>query len=511
MAGHLVGAVIGNYRVLSVLGEGGMGAVLLAEQEYLKERVAIKILHPHYATNPSVAERFIQEAKAAQEIGHDNIVKIIDFGKHTDNTFYLVMELLEGESLARRLQRGAMTEADAAGLLVKVADALVAAHGKGIVHRDLKPDNIFLTRERVKIVDFGIAKVLGSAIRTATLAVLGTPQYMAPEQVRGARFVGPHTDVYALGIILFEMVAGHPPFTDPDVNALLGKHLFEPPPPLAQAATVSSVFDRLVMRCLEKDPAARPTMTEVRDVLQSIAAGERPNVLPQPPTMVVEPAPRRTPLLSAAADLAPSPVAIAAPKPSPPSPERLLEAPSTIDGVPAHLRVKQALGWGWPTFGAGLVGGGSFAIYKLLSGTRAVENVSIALFSGIIALGLWVLVRSVRQMQKRVVLVPTSRGLAVYRGGRLLAETRRDEVTEHPHDVVETIGVMVATGLVSLPAVGLYHEQPGVTVLLVPIVAILLSSLRSRFLLTRVHVPGGAAMFPKQAFARTIGDFQRWV
>jgi serine/threonine-protein kinase len=269
----MLGRELGNYVVRELIGEGGMGAVFAGEHRFLGTRVAIKVLHGTYATNADVGQRFFQEAKSAVEIGHPGIIRILDFGQSPSGELYLVMELLQGESLAQRLKtQGSFAEKDAARLGATICDALAAAHARGIVHRDLKPDNVFITSAgELKILDFGIAKVTGAS-GTRTGSLLGTPVYMAPEQCRDSKQVGPQTDVYAMGVILFEMVAGRPPFVG-EFTELLAHHLFETPPKPSQFRPVTPEVERLILQCLEKRPEERPAGMEVlRDRLMATIA-----------------------------------------------------------------------------------------------------------------------------------------------------------------------------------------------------------------------------------------------
>jgi serine/threonine protein kinase len=278
----MIGKELGNYVLRAVLGEGGMGMVFRAEHKFLGDAVAIKVLHGTFANQPSVADRFFQEAKAARDIGHPSIVQIRDFGQSADGGLYLVMELLEGESLSAVLGRGRLSEAQAAAIGAAIAAGLAAAHKKGIVHRDLKPDNVFVRGDgEVKILDFGIAKVVGASGKTNTGALLGTPRYMAPEQARSGSQVGPRTDIYALGVMLFQMVVGRTPFEGADMVAILGQVLFEAPPRPSSLVPVSAAFEALVLRCMEKDPAARPaSMDELRRELGPFMTSDAPAPLP---------------------------------------------------------------------------------------------------------------------------------------------------------------------------------------------------------------------------------------
>ncbi len=263
MEGHQVGA----YRLLHKIGEGGMGSVFLAEHVMLGRRAAVKMLHPTFSSQPEIVTRFFNEARAATAISDPGIVQIFDFGRHVDGSAYIAMELLEGETLDRRLQRvGRLPIGEALRLMRQVASSLGAAHARQIVHRDLKPENIFVVRdpevaggERTKIVDFGIAKLVGDgAMKTQTSAVMGTPTYMSPEQCRGAGHVDQRSDVYSLGCVLFTLLTGRPPFESEGIGDIIAMHLREPPRPPSQAAPgIPPEIDQLVLRCLAKDPAHR--------------------------------------------------------------------------------------------------------------------------------------------------------------------------------------------------------------------------------------------------------------
>ncbi len=273
MVAHaLIGSELGNYVVDSLLGEGGMGAVFAGRHKFLGHRVAIKVLHGSYANDESVTQRFFLEAKASIDIGHPNVIKVLDFGRSQEGSLYLVMELLEGLNLRQALAaNGPFSEREAVAIIVAVCDGLAAAHRKGITHRDLKPDNVFLTLDNeVKILDFGIAKVEKAGAGTKTGALLGTPVYMAPEQCRDAKLVGPHTDLYATGTILFELVTGRSPFSG-ELAEVIAKHLFESPPRPSTLAPISPQLEALILECLEKESAARPSSMEVlRDRLRAL-------------------------------------------------------------------------------------------------------------------------------------------------------------------------------------------------------------------------------------------------
>ena len=272
----MLGEVFGNYRVTAALASGGMGAVYRGEHALIGKPAAIKVLLPEWSANREIVNRFFNEARATTAIRHPGIVEIFDFGHHESGRAYLVMELLDGEPLSSRLSRvGRIAEPIAIGLVRSIVGALAAAHGAGIVHRDLKPDNVFLVRdpdvpggERPKLLDFGIAKLgdgaggaAGSTTNvraTRTGMVLGTPTYMAPEQCRGAGTVDARADLYAIGCIFFEMLAGRPPFVGEGAGELMAAHLMTPAERVSvHAPEVSPVVAEVIERLLRKQPEAR--------------------------------------------------------------------------------------------------------------------------------------------------------------------------------------------------------------------------------------------------------------
>jgi hypothetical protein len=266
----VIGSTLGSYTIHRELGRGGMGAVYVGGHALLGRQAAIKVLLPELSREQAIVQRFFNEARAATAIKHPGIVEIYDFGFAADGSAYIVMELLVGEPLADRLRRGRLPAVVAAHLTRQTAVALGAAHQAGIVHRDLKPDNIYLVPdaetaigERVKLLDFGIAKLgdagAGALARTSAGTILGTPYYMAPEQCRGDTALDHRADLYALGCVLYEMLAGRPPFTGEAAGAILGAHLHVAPTPLRHLAPdAPPELESLVMRLLAKEPAARP-------------------------------------------------------------------------------------------------------------------------------------------------------------------------------------------------------------------------------------------------------------
>jgi hypothetical protein len=258
----------GRYRLLDRLGEGGMGSVWVAENVSIKgSEVALKVMHSAFNADATVVQRFRTEAETTVRIGHPGIVKVFDFGELEDGTPYLVMERLHGESLADRLEReGALPPRDAASLLCTLLDALEAAHDKDIVHRDLKPENLFLARdgEQVapKILDFGVSKILGSDAErvklTRTGALVGTPAYMAPEQAMGDTAVDKRVDLWAMGVILYELVSGRLPYDGQNYNAMLVQIVTGRPRPVTDhVPTLDPALVALIERAMARNPRAR--------------------------------------------------------------------------------------------------------------------------------------------------------------------------------------------------------------------------------------------------------------
>ncbi len=292
-----VGQRIGNYRVLRKLGQGGMGAVYEAVQEEIGRRAAIKVLLPDFAKDQQSILRFFNEARAVNIIHHPGLVGVFESGRLDDGAAYIVMEYLSGELLTARLEKaGQLAHPDAINISRQIASALRAAHEKGIVHRDLKPDNVMLVAdpempdgERVKIFDFGIAKLRlnslapapASKLRTQTGVVMGTPTHMAPEQCRGAADVDGKADVYSLGVILYQMLVGHPPFVAESASELMSMHMRDKPPPVQKLdPSIPEELAELVHRMLAKDPEARPNMDEIVGELEALGAYRTRRVSP---------------------------------------------------------------------------------------------------------------------------------------------------------------------------------------------------------------------------------------
>ncbi len=261
-----IGDVVeGRYRIIKTLGEGGMGTVFLAEHALIKRRVAIKILHQELATDANVIERFMNEARAAGTLGHPNIVESTDMGFTGEHVPYIVFEYLEGSLLTDEIYRvGGLPVRRAVHIAQQIASALHAAHNANIVHRDLKSDNVFLTDrdealDHVKVLDFGISRFLeADDDQSHRGMVMGTPEFMAPEQITSPDHVDKRADIYALGVILYEMVTARRPFSnDEDPRALMHRIVNAAPPPMQRAEVPHAMQEMILHKLLAKDPAQR--------------------------------------------------------------------------------------------------------------------------------------------------------------------------------------------------------------------------------------------------------------
>jgi eukaryotic-like serine/threonine-protein kinase len=276
-----IGEIIeGKYRIVRLLGQGGMGAVFEGENLRIRRRVAIKLLHENISSQAESVARFEREAQAAARIGSDHICEVLDLGVLADGTRYMVMEYLEGESLGTRIERvGKMGPEISVPIMVQVLEGLGAAHSAGIIHRDLKPDNIFILPSKagianfVKVLDFGVSKfsqLAGDEMSmTRTGAVVGTPYYMSPEQARGASPIDHRTDIYAMGVLLYQATTGQVPFDATTFNELLFKIVLEPaPPPQQFVPDIDPEFAGIIQKAMAREQAQRyQTCAEFKNAL----------------------------------------------------------------------------------------------------------------------------------------------------------------------------------------------------------------------------------------------------
>jgi serine/threonine protein kinase len=275
---------LGRYRVLEPIGRGGMSTVFAGEHVTLRRPVAIKLLHDHLVAEGVMGRRMIDEAHTIAALHHPGIVEVLDVGATDDGRTFVVMERLQGEPLGDRVRRGRLSEERTIAFARQLASALDAAHAAGVVHRDLKPENVFVIPdpdvpggERVKLLDFGISKREGHAReRTLTGVVLGTPAYMAPEQTTGSPDVDARADVYALGVVLYQMVTGGLPFLGANTDELFVEHAFCAPAPAASKAPVSKRLSAIIERCLAKRPEDRyDSMAVLAATLDGLDSGPR--------------------------------------------------------------------------------------------------------------------------------------------------------------------------------------------------------------------------------------------
>jgi serine/threonine-protein kinase len=345
-ADPLVGSTVGSFRIIRVLGRGGMGTVYLAEHPVIGSRVAIKFLHESMASNADLVGRFYDEARAVNLIGHENIVGIFDLAMLPPNRYYIVMEYLEGRTLSALLRDGPVPPDVALDVVLQLCDALHCAHERGVVHRDLKPDNVFLLRRRgrshfVKLVDFGIAKLRDAPASSHTAAgmIVGTPEYMAPEQCDN-RDIDARTDLYALGVMAYQLATGTLPFAGRSVAQLLLAHLREPPPPPRSIApSIHPALEETILRALAKRPEDRfPDLAAFARALEAAArpaaAAAQPAAVAAPPAAVaVEPQAAVAPPADAAA---PAGLRVELRVPGEAAPRSLAASQLTRHGVHVH-------------------------------------------------------------------------------------------------------------------------------------------------------------------------------
>jgi eukaryotic-like serine/threonine-protein kinase len=309
----VIGQRINNYEIVSLLGEGGMGSVYLATHPFMGRKAAVKVLRRELVEDRSLVERFMNEARAANAIRHPNIIDIMDVGLLPSGVPYLMMEYLEGQTLAQRIQAsGTIPAAETIDLAVQTVAALGAAHKKGIVHRDLKPENLFLVPDeervhgaRVKVLDFGIAKLrgelAGNSAKTQDGALMGTPPYMSPEQCRGLmNEIDERTDVYAMGIIIYQMLCGAPPFVSAGFGEVVIMHLTQPPrPPRAIDPRIPPALEAVVLDALAKKRGDRVANMGAMETALRVAGNLTPVNLSQRVPQAWTPVPASMPAVPA--------------------------------------------------------------------------------------------------------------------------------------------------------------------------------------------------------------------
>jgi serine/threonine protein kinase len=274
------GSVVGSYRIEKEIGRGGMGKVYKATHTVLPRKAAIKIMHPELCRHPGMATRMVQEAAILEGVRHPGVVRVYECNLLPDRRPWIAMELVEGETLANRLHyAGTLPALEVALLLADIADVLAAVHKADVIHRDLKPDNILCTPTNgdyaLRVLDWGVARLGPMGRLTLDGLTPGTPMYMSPEQATGLN-VGPACDVYSLGVIAYEALTGEPPFDGRTLAEVVYMHLTRAPAALRQRCNAPVELCDLVGRMLEKDPALRPGVIEIRQVCRAIATALAP-------------------------------------------------------------------------------------------------------------------------------------------------------------------------------------------------------------------------------------------
>jgi len=303
-AAELIGQQVGKYRITKYLGEGGMAQVFIADHvdASIARQVAIKVVLRELCQNQQIVQRFINEAKALGRITHPGVVDVFDVTQTADGRVCLIMELLKGTTLFDWLhQRGGMSVAEAVPIMLQLADTFAAAHEQKIIHRDIKPDNIYLVPDtlggqRIKVLDFGIAKLLEGAgqVVTATKSMMGTAAYMPPEQFRSSKYVDHRSDIYALGCVFFEMMSGQPPFGGKTLAEHMHSHNFTPAPTLRSVVPgAPEALEQVIIQMLAKDPDHRhQSMRELVQALQSVGRAEASIAGPMSAPLPAQPQPQ---------------------------------------------------------------------------------------------------------------------------------------------------------------------------------------------------------------------------
>ncbi|MDB4964883.1 MAG: hypothetical protein JWN44_572 [Myxococcales bacterium] len=385
----LVGQVLAErYRVIRLVGEGGMGQVYEAQHVNINKRFAVKLLRPEITSNAEAVARFRQEAWSASSIGHENIIEIEDFATLPNGSVYLAMEFLSGLALSDRMrQEPALTFGEALDVMLQVSSGLAAAHDKGIVHRDMKPENIFLGqkygRPLVKILDFGIAKVSGaegnrSLTRTGT--IFGTPHYMSPEQALG-KPLDHRADIYSVGVIMYELFTGRVPFEAESFMGILTKHITSQPKRPREAAPerdIAESVEAIILRALSKEPEDRQqSMAELSGELATVAAELAPEVLqPRPASLAL--AQISKPLSSVMPARTPTPMprvpSGATPMPRMPSGAQSVSGPIVDGAGDVDVPAKKRSATPWIAVAAMVLIGGAGAV---VWGTRTPAGTSV--------------------------------------------------------------------------------------------------------------------------------------
>lgn len=293
-------AIVGSYRIIKEIGRGGMGTVYEAIHTVLPRRAALKVMHPELRRQPGMATRMVQEAAILEDIRHGGLVRVFECNLLADQRPWIAMELVDGESLANRLHyTPKLPAAEVAKLLSEISDVLAAVHARGIVHRDLKPDNLLLTpgdpNFPLRLIDWGVARLGPIGRLTLDGLTPGTPIYMSPEQATGKN-IAAGCDVYSLGVIAYEALAGHPPFDGRTLAEVVCMHMSSEPAPLGELCDAPGELCDLVHRMLEKDPAFRPGAIEVRQQTRAIALEQTSPYAEFELTDVVEPPARAPPV-----------------------------------------------------------------------------------------------------------------------------------------------------------------------------------------------------------------------